>query len=157
MKVAGALVCAAVVLYPAVATAEINADLRVPRGWVKLAGTHPGQRSWRRNRELLDLEIQDNSKRLSLASFMHDVVLPASNSRGAHVIRSGRTTTCAGRLQAGRVVLSLPVQAGTRAVVEAVVTVSGSHAYVASYARASTSPPRLDAQRAIRTLCLRRS
>jgi len=156
VKIAGALACAAFVLCPAVGTAEINPSIRVPPGWVKIAATHSGSRAWRRNRELLEVDIQNNGERLPLVSFINHVVLPDSNSHGAHVIRSAATTTCAGRRRAWRVVLSLPVRPAVHAVVDAIITVSGNHAYVASYARLPTSPPSPDAERAIRSLCLKR-
>ena len=120
-----------------------------------MTATQPNQHAWRRDRELLEFETQDNDERLPLASFMNDVILPASNSRGAQVLRSGATTACAGRLAAWSITVSLPVQPDAHAIVETIVAVSGNHAYLATYARPSTSKPRADAERAIRTLCLR--
>ena len=156
MKFAGVLASAALVLYPAVAPAEINPSIQVPPGWTKHAVTRAHDHAWWRGDQFLDLDTQRNRERQTLEAFVHDIILPSSNSHGSRVISSVPTTTCMGQQKAWRVTVSMPAEPGTHAVLETVFAVSGTNVYEASYMRPSTDGPRADAERAIRSLCLER-
>ena len=156
MKVASAFACAALVLYPAVGSAEIKASIQPPPGWTK-RGMRPPVHTWYRGEQFVDLDTQSNTTpRRTLRAYVHDIVEPASNTHGARLIASGPTTACAGRQQAWLLTISLEPAPGTRGLLEVVVAVSGAHVYEAAYMRPSTEPPRAEAERAIRSLCLNR-
>jgi hypothetical protein len=155
MKFAAALACAALVLYPAVAPAEIKPSIQVPPGWTKHAVTRPHDHAWWRGRQFLDLDTQSNSTRMTLPAYVHDIILPSSNSHGGRVISNGPTTTCMGQQKAWLVRTSLPTEPGNDGTLETIIVVNGASAYEASYMRPSTDPPRADAERAIRSLCLK--
>ena len=154
MKLAGSLACVALVLYPAVGSAEIKPGIQVPPGWVKHAVTRPHDHAWWRGQQFLDLDTQSNGARRTLQAYVHDIILPSSNGHGMRVISNGPTTTCMGQQKAWLVTTSLPTEPGNHGVLETIFAVRGANIYEASYMRPSTDPPRADAERAIRSLCL---
>jgi hypothetical protein len=154
MKIAGALACAALVLYPVVGSAEIKPAIQVPPGWAKHAVTRPHDHAWRRGQQFLDLDTQTNDTGKTLEAYVHDIILPSSNGHGTHVMSSVPTTTCMGQQKAWLVTISLSIESGNDGVLETVFALSGTNVYEASYIRPSTEPPRADAERAIRSLCL---
>ena len=154
MKTAAIAVACALLLYPAVGSAEIKPAIQVPSGWAKHAVTRPHDHAWWRGRQFLDLDTQSNSARRTLQAYVHDIILPSSNGHGSRVMSSVPTTTCMGRQKAWLVTISLPTEPGNHGVLETIFVVSGTSVYEASYMRPSTDPPRADAERAIRSLCL---
>ncbi len=153
MKVAGALACAALVAVPAAGSAEITSSINVPPGWTAYSPKH-GERGWKHDTQFMILDSHPNLTRLTLRAYVNDIVVPAAISAGGKVVSSGPTATCAGHRPAWRVVVSLPAERGQRGLAEVIVTVRGTKAYDAAYMRLSTDPPRADAERAIRSLCL---
>ena len=155
MKVAGALACAALVLYPAVGSGEIKASIQPPPGWTK-RGIRPYVHTWYRGAQFVDLDTQPNRQRRTLRAYVRDIVVPASNKNGGRVIASAPTASCAGRQPAWLLTISIDAGPGLHGLLEVVVVTSGAQAYAASYMRPSTEPPRAEADRAIRSLCLNR-
>jgi hypothetical protein len=155
VKVVSALVFAALVLYPMVGSAEMKPSIQVPPGWTSMNRGHTGGRGWQHGNELLIVDTAKNTKRRSLRSYVDVIVLPASNASGAHVVSNRAATTCGGHQPAWLVVYTIPAQPGAPTLFETFVAVDGGHAYQATYGRPSTDPPRPDAERAIRSLCIK--
>ncbi len=154
MKLAAALACAALVLYPAIGSAEIKPAIQVPPGWAKRAVTRPHDHAWSRGQQFLDLDTQTNDTGKTLEAYVRDIILPSSNGHGMRVISNGPTTTCMGHQKAWLVTISMPTEPGNHGVLKTIFAVSGTSVYEASYMRQSTDPPRADAEGAIRSLCL---
>jgi hypothetical protein len=90
---------------------------------------------------------------------LHDVVnriaLPATRFGNVRVTSSSATTVCNGRQPAWRIVSKVPLEPGRFAIFEQIVAVDGTFSYTIVYTRRSTEPARPEAERAIRSLCLK--
>lgn len=156
MKIASALACAALVSIPVLALALPSPDglIQPPPGWIPQTPKRhaDSSREWRRGYQFLGIDVRRSSG--TLRSEVDRVIVPASNMRGSHVVSSKATTLCHG--QPGWLVVStMPTEPGQHAVIEAIVAVDRRSSYVASYFRPSTQPSHPEAERAIRSLCLK--
>ncbi len=156
MKIANAFACAALVSIPVLALALPSPDglIQTPPGWTPMTPTRHAEsaREWHRGNHILGIDVGKSSG--TLRSVVDTVFVPAANFRPARIVSSAPTTLCRGK-QGWRIVSTMPAGPDQRMVIEEIVAVDDRTSYVASYARPSSDRPRADAERAIRSLCLK--
>ena len=156
MKIASALACAALVSIPVLALALPSPDglIQPPPGWIPQTPKRhaASSREWRRGYQFLGIDVRGSTG--TLRSEVDRVVVPASNIGGSHVVSSAPLTLCHG--QPGWLVVStMPTEPGQHAVIEAIVAVDRPVLLRRVVLPPVDEPSRPEAERAIRSLCLK--
>lgn len=152
MKVASALAVLAFGLFPTLVSAEPHGYLQEPpAGWTKVP-SYPTELFWYRGNQQVRVEVYP--KRGDLRSYIEKSFIPAITRAGGHVSSSTPISICGGR-QRGWYVAGPAPRPGARSVGQYVVALDGHDAYVAAYVYRATDPVWPEAERAIRTLCMK--
>jgi hypothetical protein len=157
VNVASALLSIVLMSVPKPGSAGAGTWIQAPPGWTAIAPKRhtASRRAWHRGDQILGMDVHPNHD--SLRDIVNRVFLPASTTGMTRVASSAATTVCNGRQPAWRIVLTAPLEPGRHAVFEEIVAVDGRFSYVMSYMRRSTEAARPEAERAMRSLCLKRS